>query len=171
VWVSIDGNLTWNKPELLDKPVRVGVFGVRVGHTFSFNQHPERNIALWAGGMRVRMASNTVGQIALIDALPPETWDRRDQIVDDYRTWYNGLPPVIQGRVDATPLPDIIDKLEEADGDAIVRYGVDKQVLEEWNGIFGAQFQWNKRWMLRTEWGLIGDRKSALASLNYRFLL
>jgi hypothetical protein len=171
VWLSLDGNWTWNKPDLLDKPVNVAVFGVRVGRTFTFKNHPERNIAIWGGGMRVKMESNTVGQIQLIDALPPEVWDNRDAFIDKYDTWYEGLPPRLQGQVDDSPLPDIIDRIEQADGSAIIRYGMDKQVKENWNGVFGAQFQLNKRWMFRTEWGLIGDRKSALASINYRFLL
>ena len=171
VWLSLDGSWTWNKPDLLDKAVNVAVFGVRVGRTFVFKRDPDRNIAIWAGAMRVRMESNTTGQIKLIDALPPEAWERRDEIVTEYNDWYAGLGPGQQAAVDLTPLPDIIDRLEQADGDAIIKYGMDKQVVQEWNAIFGAQFQLNKRWMLRTEWGLIGDRKSALASINYRFLL
>ncbi|MGA9271451.1 MAG: hypothetical protein WBV45_12585 [Lutimonas sp.] len=35
----------------------------------------------------------------------------------------------------------------------------------------GIQYQLNKRWMLRSEGGIIGNRKSILLSLNYRFLL
>ena len=166
VWISLDGNWTWNKPELLDKAVRVAVFGVRVGHTFVFDQHPDRNIAIWAGGMRVKMESNTVGQIQLIDALSPEVWENKQQLVDDYNAWYAALGPGEKLLVDQTPLPDIVDRIDQADGSSIIRYGMDKQVLQNWNGVFGAQFQLNKRWMLRTEWGLIGDRKSALASLN-----
>ena len=171
VWLSLDGSWTWNKPDLLDKAVNVAVFGVRVGRTFVFKRDPDRNIAIWAGAMRVRMESNTTGQIKLIDALPPEAWERRDEMVTEYNDWYAGLGPGQKAAVDLTPLPDIIDRLEQADGDAIIKYGMDKQVVQEWNAIFGAQFQLNKRWMIRTEWGLIGDRKSALASLNYRFLL
>lgn len=171
VWLSLDGNWTWNKPELLDKAVNVAVFGIRVGRTFTFNNHPDRNVAIWGGGMRAKMESNTVGQIALIDALPPEVWDKRDEVVQEYNDWYNGLPPRVQGKVDESPLPEIIDRIEQADGSTIIRYGMDKQVKEMWNGVFGAQFQLNKRWMFRTEWGVIGDRKSALASINYRFLL
>lgn len=34
VWLSVDANWTWNKPELLDKPVRVNVMGVRLGHIY-----------------------------------------------------------------------------------------------------------------------------------------
>lgn len=171
VWTSVDANWTWNKPDLLDKPVLVRVLGVRIGKTFTFNNRPDRNIAIWAGGMRVRMESKTEGQIRLGDALPPDVWERRDEFVNRYDEWYNSLPPFAQDIVDESPLPDIVDRIEQADGDAIIRYGMDKQVKQEWNGVFGAQFQWNKRWMLRTEWGLIGDRKSALASINYRFLL
>jgi hypothetical protein len=168
VWVSLDGNWTWNKPDLLDKAVNVAVFGIRVGHTFVFDQHPERNIAIWGGAMRVRMESNTVGQIRLGDAIPVEDMNAKGQEINDY---WDTLTP--QEKLDPGNIvvKAIGDKLLEADGDAIIKYGMDKQVLQEWNGIFGAQFQLNKRWMLRTEWGLIGDRKSALASLNYRFLL
>lgn len=171
VWMSVDANWTWNKPELLDKAVNVSVLGIRVGKTFSFEQHPDRNIAFWIGGMRARMASNTVGQIKLSDALPPDAWERTDQIVEDYNTWYNGLGQAMQARVDQSPLPDIIDRIDQADGSAIIRYGMDKQVSQEWNGVIGGQYQMNKRWMARTEWGVIGDRKSALVSLNYRFLM
>lgn len=168
VWVSLDGNWTWNKPELLDKAVGVGVFGVRVGHTFVFDQNPERNIAIWTGAMRVKMESNTVGQIRLADAIPVEDMNAKGQEVIDY---WDGLTPVEKIKPGNIVLKAIGDRLLVTEGNAIIKYGMDKQVLQEWNGVFGAQFQYNKRWMLRTEWGLIGDRKSALASLNYRFLL
>jgi len=150
IWTSVDANWTWNKPELLAKAVKVSVLGIRFGKTFTFNQHPDRNFAIWAGGMCARMGSSTVGQIKMIDALPPEVWDRRDQILNDYDNWYNSLGSLEQAAVDQTPLPDIVDRIEQADGDAIVKYGMDKQVLEEWNVVFGAQFQLNKRWMFRS---------------------
>ena len=104
------------------------------------------------------------------DALPPETWERRDEIVSEYRYWYeNEATPREQIAADKVLTP-IIDRLENADGDGEVRYGMDKQVKEKWNGTIGAQYQHNKHWMLRTEFGIIGDRNSFLLSLNYRFL-
>ena len=168
VWVSLDGNWTWNKPELLDKAVGVAVFGVRIGHTFVFDQHPDRNIAIWGGGMRVKMESNTVGQIKLGDAIPVEEMNSKGQELVDI---YDALPPGDKTDPANLLMKAVGERLLVADGEAIIKYGMDKQVLENWNGVIGAQFQLNKRWMLRTEWGLIGDRKSALASLNYRFLL
>ena len=145
VWFSVDVNWTWNKPE--------------------------SNFALWAGGMRADMSSETVGEIQLIDAISPEAWERRDEIVSNYYNWYDNEATPAQKIVVDKVLTPIVERLEAADGSSIVRYGMDKRVKEKWNGIFGAQYQFNKRWMLRTEAGLIGDRKSFLISLNYRFLM
>ncbi len=170
VWFSVDANWTWNKPELLDKAVLVNVVGLRLGHTFVFKNHPDRNIAIWAGGMRVSMSSETVGEVVMKDALPPETWERRDEIVNNYNNWYDGLTPAKKALVDKTAVPEIADKLSKADGDAIIRYGMDKQVKEMWNGLVGVQFQLNKYWQFRSEAGIVGDRKSFLVSVNYRFL-
>ena len=171
VWFSVDANWTWNKPELLDKAVRVNVLGIRIGHTFTFKNKPQSNIALWAGTMSVKMNSDTKGEVKMIDALPPETWERRDEIVDNYWDWYNNEAGPGQKVIADQVLTPIVDRLEAADGDAIIRYGMDKQVKERWNGIIGMQYQLNKRWMIRSEGGIIGDRKSFLLSLNYRFLL
>ncbi len=169
-WVSVDANWTWNKPELLDKATRVNVLGLRLGQTFTFKQRPERNIAIWVGGMRVKMGTETTGAIAMSDAFPQETWDRKEEIVDDYNAWYATLPPAKQLIVDQSAIREIITKLENSDGSSIIRYGMDKQVSQMWNGVVGMQFQLNKRWQFRTEAGLIGDRKSFMLSVNYRFL-
>jgi len=68
-------------------------------------------------------------------------------------------------------LTPIVDRLDNADGDAEISYGMNKQTKQMWNGVVGMQFQLNKKWIFRTEGGLIGDRKSFLASVNYRFLM
>jgi hypothetical protein len=171
VWLSIDANWTWNKPELLDKAVRVNVLGMRIGHTFVFENKPKSNIAVWAGAMHVKMNSETKGEIKLKDALPTETWERRDEIVENYWNWYNDEAGPGQKIIADEVLTPIVNRLENADGSAIIRYGIDKQVKENWNGLVGIQYQYNKHWMLRSEGGIIGDRKSFLFSLNYRFLL
>jgi len=171
VWFSIDANFTWSKPDLLDKPVQVNVLGIRFGHTFKFKHRPDRNFAVWAGAMSMQMNSDTSGEIQLIDALPPEAWDRKDEIVDNYYDWYENEATPPQKIVADKVLTPIVEKIEAADGDTIIRYGMDKQVKERWNGTIGGQFQLNKRWMFRSEAGLIGNRKSFLVSVNYRFLL
>ena len=171
VWFSVDANWTWSKPQLLDKPVRVNVLGIRAGHTFVFKNKPDRNCALWVGAMSMQMNTETSGEIKLIDALPPEAWERKEEIVLNYYDWYENeaTPPqkVVADRV----LTPIVERIDAADGESIIRYGMDKQVQDRWNGTVGGQFQLNKRWMFRSEAGLIGNRKSFLISVNYRFLL
>jgi opacity protein-like surface antigen len=170
VWISGDFNVTWNKPELLDQPVRVVVAGIRTGHTFVFNDKPERNFALWVGAMYANMDSKTEGQITLSEALPSDVWDRRDAFVQDYYDWYDGATIPEKAIADRVLTP-IVERIDAADGSAIIKYGMDKQVKQNWNGLIGAQYQFNKHWMLRTEAGVLGDRKSVMASVNYRFLL
>jgi hypothetical protein len=171
VWFSVDANWTWSKPELLDKPVKVTVLGIRLGHTFKFKNRPDRNFALWAGAMRMEMSSETKGEIKLIDALPPETWERRDELVTNYYDWYNNEATPVQKITADKVLTPIVERIDAADGNSIIRYGMDKQVKEKWNGTIGGQFQLNKKWMFRSEAGFIGNRKSFLVSVNYRFLL
>ena len=171
VWLSVDGNWTWTKPELLEDPVSAKVLGIRLGKTFTFSKRPDRNIAFWVGGMRVKMGSETVGNIKMADAIPEETWAKRDEIVANYNTWYDGLTPAKKAIVDATAIPEFMDRFEAADGSSVISYGMDKRPEQEWNVLFGGQFQLNKRWQFRSEAGLIGDRKSLLLSANYRFLL
>lgn len=170
VWFSVDANFTWNKPELLDKPTRVNVVGLRLGKTFTFKNKPESNIAVWAGGMYIKMSSETNGQITLSEAIPGLE-DKADQIVADYNNWYDNEATIPQKVVADQVLTPIIERIDAADGSSIIRYGMDKQVAQKWNGLIGMQYQYNKRWMLRSEAGLIGDRKSFLLSLNYRFLM
>jgi len=173
VWVSVDGNWTWNKPQLLDKPVRVNVLGIRMGHSFVFKNKPERNIAIWIGAMRVKMSTETSGSIQLSEAIP-DLESQSQEIVNNYDQWrsanYDDLGPA-QKAVVNNVLDPVVDRIDNIDGSAIIEYAMDKQVVDMWNGLIGAQFQYNKHWMLRSEAGIIGDRKSFLVSVNYRFLL
>jgi len=170
VWISADANFTWNKPDLLDEAVRVNVLGLRFGHTFTNKKKPQSNFALWAGAMSIQMESITSGQIKLADAMGDDAWERRDEIVDNYYLWYDDLNAPGQERADEVLTP-IVERIEAADGSSIIKYSMDKQVKQRWNMIIGAQYQINKRWMIRSEGGVVGDRKSFLISLNYRFLI
>jgi hypothetical protein len=170
-WFSVDGNWTWSKPELLDEPVKVKVLGIRLGKTFEFAKKPERNIAIWIGGMRTQMDTETKGQLTLNEALPQDVWDRKDEVVTNYYNWYDNEATLPQKLIADEVLTPIVEAINNRNGDGIVRYGMDKQVKQLWNGVVGGQYQMNKRWMLRSEVGFIGNRKSFLLSLNYRFLM
>jgi hypothetical protein len=119
----------------------------------------------------VSLSSETIGEIKLGDALPPETWERADQIVANYNDWYDNVATTAQKIIADKTLGPIVDAIDNADGESIIRYGLDKKLKQKWNGIIGAQYQHNKNWMFRTEAGVIGDRKSFMLSVNWRFLL
>jgi len=174
VWVALDGNWTWNKADLVEKPVKASVFGVRVGHSIVFKNRPDRNIAFWVGGMRARMGAETVGAISMTEALSQDFWDQKDEFVLGYYDWYNSLDPSKpkdQIKIDAADrvLTPLVENIDARNGDAVVQYAMNKKPTKEWNMIVGGQFQYNKRWMIRTEGGFLGDRTSFLLSLNYRF--
>jgi hypothetical protein len=175
-FLAADMNWTWNKPDKLDKPVPAQTLSFRLGHTFRFADHPQKNIGIWAGALRARFGAGTVGEITLSDALPPEVWQKKDQIVNDYYAWYNGLDPSNPGdkiKMQAADkiLTPIIQKIDAADGSAVVRYALDKRPVQEWNMIVGGQFQLNKRWVFRAETGFLGERNTLLLSANYRFFV
>ncbi len=171
VWLALDANITWTKAELLEDPVKAQTFSVRIGHNFVNKSKPYRNFGLWVGAMKATLGSNTEGEIKLSEALPQETWDRADEIVATYDDWYNNTATIPQKVIADQTLGPLVDAIGAADGSAIIRYGLDKEPVQEWNGLIGAQYQHNKNWMFRTELGIVGNRKSFLLSANWRFLL
>jgi len=170
VWISTDFNFTWNKPELLDKATQVNVMGIRMGHTFVSKKKPYRNIALWVGAMRIKMQTETIGQITMAEAIPQDVWDNKDAKVAEYRDWYDNEATPAQKIIADKTLTPIMEALDQRNGESIVQYGIDKQVTNPWSMLVGIQFQLNKHWQIRSETGFLGDRNSFLLSVNYRFL-
>jgi hypothetical protein len=50
-----------------------------------------------------------------------------------------------------------------------VQYSMDKRPKDAWNFIVGSQFQLNKHWMLRGEYGFLGIQNSVISGLQWRF--
>ncbi len=189
-WAAFDMNFTWTDIDALAKPAYAYVFGPRFGKTFRFKK-PEQNIAFWVGGFRVHINSGTYGSLPLSDlgsasgvqAKIDNGYQRIEQAQTNVDTWWNGLTPVEQKQ------PSNIVKKETADraigkasqlldgasnaitniGNSTVQYSLDKKQENMWNFIVGSQFQLNKHWMLRGEFGFLGTRTQLLAGLQYRF--
>ncbi len=170
VWLSVDANFTWNKPELLDKPTMVNIVGIRMGKAFVFKNRPHSNISVWIGTMYLTMQSETNGAVSLKDAISQDFWDNKDEKVANYWNWYNNEASPVQKVVADKILTPVINAIDERNGESVVAYNMDKQTKQHWNGLVGFQYQINKHWQVRTEGGVVGDRKSFLANVNYRFL-
>lgn len=189
-WLALDMNFAWSDVDALDKPVKTFVFGPRFGKTFKFKK-PQSQIALWAGGFRVKFSSETNGSLPLIDLFPGADIQGRvdGAIVKVEETqyavdeWWNSLSgieqanPINKAKYETanralTKAGDILNAADEALNDeqlATVDYSLDKKLKDAWNFIVGTQYQLNKHWMIRAELGFLGSREQFLTSLQYRF--
>ena len=189
-WIAIDMNMLWTDVSALDKPVFTFVIGPRIGKTFQFKK-PESNIAFWMGGFRVNLSSETNGSINLSELFPTENLQSKvdegivtvDETSTEVENWWNTLTPVEQ------KAPTNIAKYETAtrvlettgkmltsidgalndDQYATVQYSLEKQLKDKWNFIIGTQYQINKHFMLRAEYGFLGSRQQFIGGLQYRF--
>lgn len=189
-WIALDMNFTWNDIAELEKPAFAFVFGPRFGKTFKLRT-PDRNIALWAGGFRLHLNSGTTGSIPLNQLIPTDGLQARvtsgiakvDASQQQVASWWSSLSPIeqknpanvakyeIANRALATA-GNFLEGMNEAlndDKHATVQYSLDKRPKDMWNFIIGTQYQHNKHWMVRFEYGFLGSRQQIITGLQYRF--
>lgn len=189
-WMALDLNFTWSDIAELEKPAFATVFGPRFGKTFKLKKE-ERNIALWVGAFRLHLNSSTSGSLQLNEVLDlsgiEEKVDNGIASVTDKRievdTWWANLTPTEQKNplnaskyetanraLDAAG--NFLSGLDQALSDesySTVQYSLDKRPKDMWNFIIGTQYQFNRHWMIRCEYGFLGSRNQVIAGLQYRF--
>ena len=98
-------------------------------------------------------------------------------------TWWNNLSgleqanPVNEARYNAANAAldlaagflDAADQAVSTIGTSTVEYSIDKRPDDMWNFIVGGQYQFNKHWMVRAEYGFLSSRTQLIAGLQYRF--
>lgn len=190
-FIALDMNVAWTDVPQLNKPAQTFVFGPRFGKAFKFKE-PDRNIAIWVGGFRVKLNSQTEGSIPLSDILDAdgsfqEQITMGQQRVEETQVavedWWNGLTdlqqqnPVNIAKYNSANsilqgAGNFLAAAENAAGNienSSVQYTMDKRVADMWNFITGAQFQLNKHFMIRAEYGFLGSRTQFLTGIQYRF--
>ena len=191
-FLALDMNVAWTDVPQLSKPAMSFVFGPRFGKTFKLKK-PESNIAVWIGGFRVSIASETNGSLDLSDVFPEDGGEigakidhGMERVADAQQqvdAWWNGLSetdqnnPVNKAKYNAAN--SVITRAGEilvaADGalnnisGSTVQYTMNKQVKDHWNFIVGSQYQLNKHLMLRMEVGFLGSRNQVMGGIQYRF--
>jgi long-subunit fatty acid transport protein len=55
------------------------------------------------------------------------------------------------------------------DKKATIQYSLEKNLKDKWNFLLGSQYQINRHWMVRAEYGFLGSRTQGLLGLQYRF--
>lgn len=190
-FLALDMNVTWTDISALEKPAFSFIFDPRFGKTFKFKK--ERNLALWVGAFRWNIKSETKGSLALSDIMDSETGELGGKIdeglikVDDAHQqidmWWTDLSPIEQ----ANPINkakyetankaietagNFLTKLDGAvnsAGNSTVQYSLSKRPALMWNFLIGGQFQLNKHFMVRAEYGFLGSRQQFFTGLQYRF--
>ncbi|MCR8668108.1 hypothetical protein NO995_10475 [Aestuariibaculum sp. M13] len=165
----VDNNFNFGNVEALVEPVPAHNLDIRLGHNFVNPRRADRGLAVWFGAFRQNINGDTNGSITIKDLFPNGTEGLQDGFIDRLHEWADGLPPG-QKLVANQIIDKIDDHLSGVDvGDAQITYALDKELAKPWNLIFGAQYQHNKHWQLRTELGTFGKRTSFLIMVNYRF--
>ncbi len=181
-FLALDMNFTWTDIPELDKPTHIFIFGPRLGKTFQFKK-PESNIALWVGGFRVRMKSETSGSLLATDLMPDyyekinngiDKVDQAYQVVEDKwesLPWQDKLKPqnILKYEAAKKSLDLAGGALDAASRAESVQYDLNKRPKMMWNFIVGSQYQYNKHLMLRAEAGFLAARTQMILGLQYRF--
>ena len=189
-WLALDMNFTWTDVPQLEEPASAFVFDPRMGKAFRLRR-PDENINVWVGGFRVRLNTGTSGSIPLSDALPIDQWqsgvDAGQQEVarlsQENEAWWNSLPPAEQAnpvnraRYEARKsaldrAAGLLGAAEQAVSNAAsstVEYSLDKRPKDMWNFTAGGQYQLNKSWMFRLEFGFLSSRTHIIAGTQFRF--
>jgi hypothetical protein len=190
-FLALDMNFTWSDIDELDQPAYAFVFGPRIGKNFRFPKNPDMNIAIWAGGFRVKLNTGTSGSLNASDLFPTDQWGGKidtgymkvDNAQQQVNAWWANLSPVEQKNpvniakyntanaalATAGNILDAASQVVTNAGNTTVQYSLDKKPTNMWNFIVGSQFQINKSWMIRAEVGFLGTRTQFIGGLQYRF--
>jgi hypothetical protein len=189
-FLALDMNVAWTDVPQLDKPAQSFIFGPRIGKNVKLKK-PGETIALWVGGFRVHLSSETKGSIALSEVLPADQLGTKvNQGIEkvgnaqkQVDAWWASLSsqqqqnPVNEAKYNAAnralgTAGEILAAANNAIGTistSTVQYSMDKRPKDAWNFIIGSQFQLNKHWMVRGEVGFLASRTQVIAGMQYRF--
>jgi hypothetical protein len=169
--LAADYSVSWTTNVRLDAPVKVDVVGIRLVKNFLVKNKPDMFIGVWGGAQFQKLGNETSGSISLEEALNLD--GSKLQELDDAWMDYmmspewddlNGAQKALQQAV--------FDKVRGALvtlGGTTVHYTFNKRLENEWNMIIGGQWQINRTWQFRTEYGFLKTKKQLMLSLNYRF--
>ncbi len=189
-FLALDMNVAWTDISALSKPAFSFVFGPRLGKSFKLKKE-NSNIAVWVGGFRVKLASETAGSLNLADLFPVDDLqakvDNGFTKVEDAQvqvdTWWEGLTPQEQKNpvnaakyetanrtiTAASNLLVSVDGALNDENEASVQYSLNKTPKDMWNMVVGSQYQLNRHLMVRVEYGFLATRNQLTLGLQYRF--
>lgn len=189
---ALDMNFSWSDVDALEKPAFVYIIGPRFGKNITLKKK-NRNIAMWIGGFRVKMGSETTGSLSTSELFPIDQWqsqiDQSNQKLQESQqkvdAWWSGLTPAEQknpvnvakheaANAALTTFGKVVDgasQIVSNAGNSSIQYSLNKTQKTPWNFLIGSQYQINRDWMIRAEYGFLGTRTQLIVGLQWRFNL
>ncbi len=189
-WLALDMNFTWSDISALEKPAFAFIFGPRMGKSFKLGR-PDQTITFWVGGFRLTLNSGTEGALPLDELLELDGLEEKvnmgiERVADaqgQVDAWWNNLTPPQQANPvnkakyetanrALTAAGNVLNSADEALQNAensSVQYSLDKRPKDKWNFVIGSQYQLNKHFMIRAEYGFLSSRTQFIGMLQYRF--
>ncbi len=189
-WIALDMNFTWTDVESTDEPVFAFIFDPRIGKTFDLRGE-DKNVSFWVGGTRLYIRRNSNGSVALNEVLDTDAWGEKvasgQEKVGDAQVelddWWDSLSPIEQknpiniakrekNQFLLNLAGNVLNSAEQAINTAdqsTLQFSIDKRQKSLWNFMVGSQYQFNKHWMVRAEYGFLSSRQHFIGSIQYRF--
>lgn len=177
--LAADYSWTWTTNERLDKPVLVKVSGIRAIKQIKTN-NPNRYFAVWAGAQSQKLDNQTSGNIPFAEVLGV-TEEDKEKLETHWGNVLNDEVVVKQSPItgndlywsDLTPIEQQLRQrtynLVSGVVDSSVYYKFNKQLEYDWNMLLGVNYQHNRRWGVKVEYGFLKEKQSLMASIDYRF--
>lgn len=168
--IIVDQNMNYANLEAFVEPVPAYNLDIRFARNFVDPRRADRSVTIWFGAFYQQIKADTKGTIKVSDLFPGVSPEKKEEMKEDFQQWYDNLTPVQQAVVEPMieHIVDYLDGLNAGDGE--IHYNLDKELAGPWNLIFGAQYQHNKHWQIRSEVGTFGERTQFLLNLNYSFV-
>lgn len=179
-FMSSDFNFSKTQTELLKDQVLYGTFSIRVGRRFQLSKtNKNMMLAAYMGAMyRDFMgADGNNGSIGM-DEVFPEADATFNQLADDKiaenQEAIDELGPFDPQRVVLEARNTAIRTIQDAVNDSgffttTVEYFIRKEMIQAWTFQFGFNFQINRNWALRGEYGVSDSQRFLMSGLQYRF--
>lgn len=175
-FISVDGNMTWSKSDLIKETITFFVGSGRVGRRISFKNGTK--LAVYVGAMYRDFVNKEVNTGSLgvpeLDEGMTKAVDALLTINQEQIDFWEDLPPATPGRQEKLDelnqrngrLNDAKDRIENSNA---INYSIKKEIIDSWSTQVGFNYEINQHFMFRGEYGYRAGQKFFMTGLQYRF--
>ena len=192
IFISVDGNYTFNNSALLDQTVGLLTVSGRLGPIFKFKN--DMRLVFYIGAMYRNFSDldPNSGSLKFNEALPSlkgtinsglenRRDDNQSRIDDIDEELQNNSGLTIVQKAELNAEKGLLVTKNEANSEletrlddsgvyeTEIRYAIKKDLIYPWTFEFGFNWEINKHWMVRGEYGISQYQRLLLTGVNYRF--